>query len=187
MLVDESGIPERATLSELQASFAEKIVSVQERSSRSSGANIAKQNSGYSDLPLTASPVQHFNTLYQRGSRFSFEWQANGFKAVLETCETLQHSGAGIQFETFTHWNSKLSPMRIKWHYLSFSIDSDDSSCRFVGRGDKNGLSTDSVHVDTGACFKVIQMDVTVFCDQEDHIVLFADLPNNGNKPWGCP
>lgn len=52
-----------------------------------------------------------------------------------------------------------------------------------MGRGDKDGLPTDSVHVDAGARFEVIQMDVAIFCDQENHVVLFTYLQG---ERWGA-
>lgn len=45
-----------------------------------------------------------------------------------------------------------------------------------MGSSDKDGFATDSVHVDAGASFEIIQMDVAIFCDQEDDVVLLADL-----------
>lgn len=42
--------------------------------------------------------------------------------------------------------------------------------------GDKNGLSTDPVHVDAGARLKVIQVDVAIFGDEKDDIMLGAYL-----------
>lgn len=42
--------------------------------------------------------------------------------------------------------------------------------------GDKNGLSTDPVHVDAGARLKVIQVDVAIFGDEKDNIMLGAYL-----------
>lgn len=41
---------------------------------------------------------------------------------------------------------------------------------------DKDGLATDPVHVDASASFKVIQVNVAIFGDEEDHILLGADL-----------
>lgn len=41
---------------------------------------------------------------------------------------------------------------------------------------DKDGLSTDAVHVNAGACLQVIQMDVAIFGNKENHIVLGAYL-----------
>lgn len=38
--------------------------------------------------------------------------------------------------------------------------------------GDKDGLSTDAVHVDAGASLQVIEMDVAIFGNEENHIVL---------------
>lgn len=45
-------------------------------------------------------------------------------------------------------------------------------------RSNKYGLSTDSVHVDTGASFQVIQVDIAIFCYEKHHIMLVADLQN---------
>lgn len=42
--------------------------------------------------------------------------------------------------------------------------------------GDKDGLSTDAVHVDAGASLQVIEMDVAIFGNEENHIVLGAYL-----------
>lgn len=41
---------------------------------------------------------------------------------------------------------------------------------------DEDGLPTDPVHVDASASFKVIQVDVAIFGDEKDHILLGADL-----------
>lgn len=46
--------------------------------------------------------------------------------------------------------------------------------------GDKDGLSTDSVHVDAGSCLQVIQVDVAIFGNKEDHIVLSTYLQKKG-------
>ncbi len=45
-----------------------------------------------------------------------------------------------------------------------------------MGCSDKNGLSTDPVHVDTSSSLQVIQVDVAVFGDEKDHILLGTDL-----------
>ena len=63
--------------------------------------------------------------------------------------------------------------------YLSLSVDTDDATRRLVDGSDKDGLSTDPVHVDTGACLQVIQMDVAKLGDEVDHIVLGAHLTNS--------
>lgn len=42
--------------------------------------------------------------------------------------------------------------------------------------GDEDGLPADPVHVDACASFKVVQVDVAVFGDEKDHILLGADL-----------
>lgn len=45
-----------------------------------------------------------------------------------------------------------------------------------MGRRDKNGLPTDSVHVDTGSSLQVIQVDVAIFSNEEDDILFGTDL-----------
>lgn len=42
--------------------------------------------------------------------------------------------------------------------------------------GDKDGLSTDAVHIDAGASLQVIEMDVAIFGNEKNHIVLGAYL-----------
>lgn len=42
--------------------------------------------------------------------------------------------------------------------------------------GDKDGLTADAVHVDAGTRLQVIQVDVAILGDQENHIVLAAYL-----------
>lgn len=44
---------------------------------------------------------------------------------------------------------------------------------------DKDGLSANAVHVDAGTRLQVIQMDVAIFGDKENHIVLGAYLSTN--------
>ncbi len=45
-----------------------------------------------------------------------------------------------------------------------------------MGGGYKDGLCTDSVHVDTHARLQVIQVNVTVLCDQIYYTVLITNL-----------
>lgn len=42
--------------------------------------------------------------------------------------------------------------------------------------GDKDGLSTYAVHVDTGSRFQVIQVYIAIFSNKENHIVFGAYL-----------
>ena len=50
---------------------------------------------------------------------------------------------------------------------------------------DKDGVTTDSIHVDTRAGFEIVQMDIAVLCDQIDHVIFWSDLiTNNFNY---CP
>ena len=63
------------------------------------------------------------------------------------------------------------------WYlYLSFPVDPDDPSGGFVWGRDKDGLPADPVHVNTGASLQVIQVDVAIFGDEKDNILLRADL-----------
>lgn len=43
----------------------------------------------------------------------------------------------------------------------------------------KDGLSTDAVHVDAGARLQVIQVNVAIFGNEENHILLGAYLSKN--------
>ena len=66
-----------------------------------------------------------------------------------------------------------------KGHYrqnLSFAIDANDAVCGLVGSGDKDGLCGDAVHVDAGAAFQIVEVDVAVLGDQVDDPVLLTDL-----------
>ena len=60
--------------------------------------------------------------------------------------------------------------------YLSFPVDSDDTRSRLMWSSDKNGLPADPVHVDTSSSLKVIQVDVSVFGDEKDYVLLGTDL-----------
>lgn len=60
--------------------------------------------------------------------------------------------------------------------YLSFPVDSYDTSGGLMRGGDKNGLPADPVHVDASSCLQVVQVDVAIFGDEEDYILLGADL-----------
>lgn len=45
-----------------------------------------------------------------------------------------------------------------------------------MGSSDKNGLPADPVHVDTSSSLQVIQVDVAVFGDEKDYVLLGTDL-----------
>ena len=62
--------------------------------------------------------------------------------------------------------------------YLSLPVDSNDTTAGVVDGCDKDGLSTDAVHVDTGGSLDVVEMDVPELGDHVDHIVLGTDLKN---------
>ena len=59
---------------------------------------------------------------------------------------------------------------------LSFSVDTDDAIGRLVGRGNKDGLSADPVHVDAGAALQVVKVNVTVLRDEINDAMLLTDL-----------
>lgn len=60
--------------------------------------------------------------------------------------------------------------------YLAFSVNPNDASSRFMGGGDKNGLPANPVHVDTSSSLQVVQVDVAIFSDEKDYILLGTDL-----------
>ena len=60
--------------------------------------------------------------------------------------------------------------------HLSFPVDSNDATSGLMRGGDKDGVTTDAVHVDAGASLNVVQMDVSVLGDQEHHTMLLAGL-----------
>lgn len=60
--------------------------------------------------------------------------------------------------------------------YLSFPVDTNDASSRFMGCCNKNGLPADPVHVDTSSSLQVIQVDIAIFGDEKDNILLGTDL-----------
>lgn len=60
--------------------------------------------------------------------------------------------------------------------HLSFPVDSNDATSGLMRGGDKDGVTTDAVHVDAGASLNVVQMDVSVLGDQEHHTMLLACL-----------
>lgn len=45
-----------------------------------------------------------------------------------------------------------------------------------MGSSDKNGLSTDPVHVDTSSSLQVVKVNVAIFSDEKDHILLGTNL-----------
>lgn len=71
---------------------------------------------------------------------------------------------------------SQMEGQSVHIEYLSFPVDSNDTSSRFMGGSDKNGLSADPVHVDTSSSLQIIQVDVAIFGYQKDYILLGTDL-----------
>lgn len=60
--------------------------------------------------------------------------------------------------------------------YLSLPVDSNDSGSGFMGGRDKDGLAADPVHIDAGSSLQVIQVDVAILGNKEDHVLLGTDL-----------
>lgn len=66
--------------------------------------------------------------------------------------------------------------------YLSFSVNSNDTSSRLMGCSNKNGLPTYPVHVDTSSSLQVIEVDVAIFSNEKDYILLGTDLDKPREK-----
>lgn len=60
--------------------------------------------------------------------------------------------------------------------YLSLPVHPDDARCGLMWCSDKDGLSTDAVHVDAGARLQVIEVNVPIFGNKENNIVFGAHL-----------
>lgn len=71
--------------------------------------------------------------------------------------------------------NNKINDLLIVSH-LSLLVDPNNSRGGFMRGGHKDGLCTDSVHVDAHSRLQVIQVNVTVLCDQIYYTVLTANL-----------
>lgn len=68
---------------------------------------------------------------------------------------------------------------------MTLAIDTDDTSGCLMFCRDKNGLATDSVHVDACAGLQVIQVHETELCDEVDDAVFLADLHGHGEVATG--
>lgn len=55
-----------------------------------------------------------------------------------------------------------------------------------MGGGDKDGITTDAIHVDARACLYVVQVDIAVFGDQVDHVIFGADLNQENATSFTC-
>ena len=60
--------------------------------------------------------------------------------------------------------------------YLSFPVHTNNAIRWIMGSRDEDGVPTDTVHVNTGTTFNIIQMDVAILCDQENNTMLLTDL-----------
>ena len=55
---------------------------------------------------------------------------------------------------------------------LPLPVDTDDAVCWLMLSSDKDGISTDSVHVNAGPGLDIVQVDIAVLSDQVHHAVL---------------
>ena len=60
--------------------------------------------------------------------------------------------------------------------YLSLSVDANDSAGGFMRSSYKDCVATDSVHVDACSGLNVVQVNITVFGDEIDYVILRANL-----------
>ena len=67
--------------------------------------------------------------------------------------------------------------------HLSLSVDADDAAGALVRRCDEDGVSADPVHVDAGARLNVVQVNVAVFGDEVNHVVLWSNLERKVSPP----
>ena len=63
---------------------------------------------------------------------------------------------------------------------MTFLVDSDDTTGQFVLCSSKDGVSRDTVHVQTLASLQVVQVDEAVLGNEVDDPVPFRDLHRNG-------
>lgn len=68
---------------------------------------------------------------------------------------------------------------------MTLAVDSDNSSSCLVLCCNKDGITTDSVHVDAGAGLQVIQVDEAELCDEVNDAVFLADLHGDGEIATG--
>lgn len=60
--------------------------------------------------------------------------------------------------------------------YLPFPVNTNYTTGRTVGCCYKNCIPTNAIHVNTCTTFNVIEVDITIFCYQEDDTIFLADL-----------
>ena len=66
--------------------------------------------------------------------------------------------------------------------YLSLPVDPDDAGGGLVWCGYKDGFPADPVHVDAGARLQIVQVDVAIFGDEENHVLFGAYLRSQERK-----
>lgn len=68
---------------------------------------------------------------------------------------------------------------------LTFTIDANDSTRGFVICSDEDCLAGNAVHVNANACFEIVKVNESVFCDEEDDAVTSGNLHCDG-EIIGC-
>ena len=63
--------------------------------------------------------------------------------------------------------------------YLALLVYTNQTTAGLVWSCDKDGLSTDSVHVDACSCFQVIHVDVPKFGNHKNDTIFGRDLKGN--------
>ena len=66
--------------------------------------------------------------------------------------------------------------IRVTAIYLSFPVDSNDSTRGLVDSSHKDSLTADTVHVDTCSRFHVVKVDISKLGNQVDDIKLGTHL-----------
>ena len=60
--------------------------------------------------------------------------------------------------------------------YLALAVNTHNSRCGIIGDGNEDGLVTDAVHVDAGARFNVVGVQISIFGNQEHDGILLGGL-----------
>ena len=68
---------------------------------------------------------------------------------------------------------------------LTFTVDTNNTTCCFVICSDKDGFARDAVHVNANTGLKIVKMNETVFCDEEDNAVTRGNLHCDGEVVGG--
>jgi len=63
--------------------------------------------------------------------------------------------------------------------YLTLSIHTNDSTRGFMRSSNKNGVRTDSIHVNTLSTFQIVEVNVPILGNQVNNVILVASLKGN--------